>query len=104
MNLIDIFTWVVLLIMVAVVVGIFIFMGLWPGIVARRRHHPQADAITIGSWVTLLFGFVLWPVVLIWAYTRPADEASVASGELRQQIDALEARVAQLESDPGGAQ
>jgi hypothetical protein len=24
--------------------------------------------VTVAGWVTLVFGFVLWPVVLIWAY------------------------------------
>jgi hypothetical protein len=24
--------------------------------------------VTVGGWVTLFLGFVLWPLVVIWAY------------------------------------
>jgi hypothetical protein len=33
-----------------------------------RGGHPQVQAVTVAGWVTLLFGFALWPVALIWAY------------------------------------
>jgi hypothetical protein len=36
--------------------------------VARKRGHPWAEAVSIGGWVTLIFGFVFWPLVMIWAY------------------------------------
>ena len=38
------------------------------GRIARRRGHPWADAVAIGSWSTLVFGFVFWPLILVWAY------------------------------------
>jgi hypothetical protein len=110
MSFIDLFTWFVLLIIVATVVGVFVFMGLWPGKVAHERNHPQAKAIQIGSWVALIMGVAFWPVVLVWAYTRPPNiqVAGSATGEetedLSQKIAALETRLAQLESGRGGAQ
>ena len=39
-----------------------------PGMIARKRNHPWAEAVSVGSWVTLIFGFVFWPLVMIWAY------------------------------------
>jgi hypothetical protein len=39
-----------------------------PGRIARKRGHPWAEAVSVGSWATLVFGFVFWPLVLIWAY------------------------------------
>jgi hypothetical protein len=110
MSFIDIFTWFVLLIMVATVVGVFVLMGIWPGKVAHERNHPQAKAIQIGSWAALIMGAVFWPVVLVWAYTRPPNiqVAGSATGEetdgLSQKIAALETRLAQLEARQGGAQ
>ncbi len=71
------------------------FMGLWPGKVASQNNHPQAEAIQIGSWVALLMGFALWPVVLVWAYTKPTN---VNTAELREKIVALETRLSELES------
>jgi hypothetical protein len=80
MSFIDIFSWIVLLILVATGVGTFAFMGLWPGMVAKKRNHPQAEAIQVGSWATLILGFALWPVILIWAYTKPPVIAGLQAG------------------------
>jgi hypothetical protein len=64
----DIFAWVVLVILIASIIAVFCVMGALPGHIARRRNHPQAQAVTVAGWVTLIFGFALWPVALIWAY------------------------------------
>jgi hypothetical protein len=68
MTSLDIFAWIVLLILLACVIGVVCVMGWLPGHVAKGRGHPQAEAVTVAGWVTLLFGFVLWPLALIWAY------------------------------------
>jgi uncharacterized BrkB/YihY/UPF0761 family membrane protein len=68
MTFIDIFAWIVLLVLIATSVAIFVALGMMPGRIARRRGHPWAEAVTVGSWATLIFGFVFWPLVLIWAY------------------------------------
>jgi hypothetical protein len=68
MNAIDIFAWIVLIVLVATLVAVFVALGMMPGRIARRRGHPWAEAVSVGSWATLIFGFVFWPLVLIWAY------------------------------------
>jgi uncharacterized BrkB/YihY/UPF0761 family membrane protein len=68
MSFIDIFAWIVLLVLVATLVAVFIALGMMPGRIARKRAHPWAQAVTVGGWATLIFGFVFWPLVLIWAY------------------------------------
>lgn len=80
MSGLDIFAWIVLVVLVASTVFVIVFMALWPGMVAKRRNHPWAEAVAIGGWVTLFLGFVLWPVVLIWAYVDvPANPARHSS-------------------------
>lgn len=69
--MIDIFAWIVFITMVASLVFIFAWLGILPGKVARKRNHPYIDAITVGSWVTIIGGGVLWPFILIWAYATP---------------------------------
>ncbi|MBA4222140.1 MAG: hypothetical protein C0458_15545 [Methylobacterium sp.] len=64
----DIFAWIVLVVLIVSTVIVIAFMGSLPGVIARKRNHPWAEAVTVGGWVTLFLGFVLWPVVLIWAY------------------------------------
>src|SRR6185503_12295741 len=66
--MIDIFAWIVLLILVASGIAIFFIAGSLPGHIAKSRGHPWAQAVTVAGWVTLICGFALWPVALIWAY------------------------------------
>ena len=73
MGFFDIFAWIVMAILVASGVGIVLLMGMWPGRVAHARKHPQAEAIAVGGWLTLFLGFVFWPLVVIWAYTKPQN-------------------------------
>ena len=68
MSLIDIFAWIVLLVLVATLVAVFVALGMMPGRIARKRGHPWPEAVAVGSWATLIFGFVFWPLVLICAY------------------------------------
>jgi hypothetical protein len=64
----DIFAWIVLIILIVVFIGVFCLMGALPGRIAKSRGHPWADAVRVAGWITLIFGFALWPVALIWAY------------------------------------
>jgi hypothetical protein len=68
MSGLDIFAWIVLVVLLASTVFVVVFMAMLPGMIAKRRNHPWAQAVAVGGWVTLFLGFVLWPVVLIWAY------------------------------------
>ena len=54
--------------LVCCTVAVVIFMAMLPGMIARSRNHPYAQAVSVAGWVTLFFGFVLWPVAVIWAY------------------------------------
>ena len=64
----DIFAWIVLIILIASAVAVFCIAGWLPGHIAKTRNHPWAQAVTVAGWITLIFGFALWPVALIWAY------------------------------------
>ena len=66
--MIDIFAWIVLTVLIASTVAVIVFLAMLPGMIARKRGHPWAQAVTVAGWVTLFLGFALWPLVLIWAY------------------------------------
>jgi hypothetical protein len=66
--MIDIFAWIVLVILAVSAVAMVCIAGSLPGHIARGRNHPWAHAVAVAGWVTLICGFALWPVVLIWAY------------------------------------
>lgn len=84
MSTLDIFAWIVLVVLLASTAFVVIFMAMLPGMIAKRRNHPWAEAVTVGGWVTLFLGFVLWPVVLIWAFVDmpPAAHARSAEAEV----------------------
>jgi hypothetical protein len=68
MPTLDLFAWIVLAILVVSAVAMIFIAGSLPGHIARTRGHPWAQAVHIAGWVTLIFGFALWPLALIWAY------------------------------------
>ena len=110
MSGLDIFSLIVLLVLAATILGVFVFLGLLPGKVARQRNHPQVAAITIGVWVALIAGGILWPLVLVWAYMQPSSAGSTAMGSenenLTKRLQELEQRLAVLEAqdaNEGGA-
>lgn len=69
MTGLDYAAWFVLLLLAVIAIAVVFFIGNLPGSVAKKRHHPNVDAIVMGSWATLIFGVVLWPLVLMWAYS-----------------------------------
>ncbi|MFC5755645.1 DUF3302 domain-containing protein [Rhizobium sp. GCM10022189] len=68
MSVLDMFAWIVLVVLVLSTVAVVVFLAMLPGMIATQRHHPWAQAIAVAGWITLFLGFALWPIVLIWAY------------------------------------
>ena len=81
MSCLDIFAWIVLIILAACIVAVFCIAGWLPGHIAKSRGHTCAEAVTVAGWVTLICGFALWPIALIWAYV---DVPARRSGEHSQ--------------------
>jgi len=71
MTVLDIFALIVLMVLVAAAVGAWVILGMTPGKIARRRHHPQADAINACGWWGVVTLGILLPLAFIWAYTNP---------------------------------
>lgn len=70
--MLDIFALIVLAVLIGSVVAAWIILGMLPGRIARSRHHPQADAITVCGWWGVLTMGILTPLAFVWAYTKPA--------------------------------
>lgn len=91
MTGLDIFTFVVMLVLL-VAAGVFIkILGALPGKIARSRAHPQAEAINVCGWLGILTLGLAWPVALIWAYTR-----SPSAPQETKNTRALEQTIAEL--------
>jgi len=67
----NVISWGVLFIVPTVVVSLFWFVHILPEKIARKRQHPQEKAIQCLCLLSLVFGGLLWPIALLWAYTKP---------------------------------
>lgn len=76
----DIAAFVVMALLAAIAIGVFVFLGGWPGRVARANHHPYTEAISIGGWLFLIVGGVGWVVMMVWAYAIPQVSIETQSG------------------------
>ncbi|NLP60110.1 DUF3302 domain-containing protein [Paraburkholderia sacchari] len=67
----DLISWVVLA--VVPVAGIYVFwmLHVLPEKVARKKQHPQKEAIHALCLLSLFFGGLLWPLAWLWAHTKP---------------------------------
>lgn len=123
----DVVVWVVVILVPIVGISVFWFLHIWPERVAEEKHHPQAAAIQALCLMSLVFGGLLWPLAMLWAYMKPmefrlareedghpgpletgkrtpvgaarADEAEVTL--LRQQVTTLQRRVDALNAPTG---
>lgn len=92
----DIFALIVIGVLVAAVIWLVVLIGPIPGKVARRRGHPQADAIGVLGWIGIITLGPVWLVALVWAYAKP-----IGSAGLSDRVAALEDELRQLKDAQG---
>lgn len=67
----NIVSWVVLIVLPVGLIAAFWYVHILPDTIAKRREHPQRDAIHALCILSLFVGGLLWPIAYLWAYTRP---------------------------------
>ena len=67
---------------VAVFILLFVAITIFYGIIAihdiryeiaKKRNHPQQDALHVAGWVSLLTLHLLWPLLWIWTMLYRED-------------------------------
>ena len=96
--ILDIFALVIFAVLIAVVIWLVVLLGPIPGNIASKRGHPQADAIKALGWIGVITLGLAWPIALVWAYTRSAEQHAT---HLSERVVVLEAELASLKA-PGG--
>ena len=98
--MLDAFALLVLFVLVATAIWLFVIIGRIPGRIAREAAHPQAEAINLLGWFGLAAGGLGWVVALVWSKTDPrASQRALAA-----RVEALEARLAELDRAGGDGQ
>jgi NADH:ubiquinone oxidoreductase subunit 6 (subunit J) len=81
-SVLDIFAWVVLVVLIGTVIAIFVFLAMLPGRIARQRSHPQSEAVNVAGWLGAIALGAFWPLALVWAfYVSPGQELPKAEDE-----------------------
>lgn len=104
---------------VALVLLIFVALVLFYGIIAIhdipyeiavKRNHPHQDVLHVAGWVSLFTLHAIWPFLWIWAMMYREDrgwgidtsgDGSNSGGNLGERLEAIEARLAELETGKG---
>ena len=98
---------------------IFVALVLFYGIIAIhdipyeiavKRNHPHQDVLHVAGWVSLFTLHAIWPFLWIWATLYREDRGwgihtsggnSRENEHLSARLDALEARLTELETGGG---
>ncbi len=100
---------------VALVIMIIVVLVMFYGIIAIhdipyeisvKRNHPHQDVIHVAGWVSMFTLHALWPFLWIWAMLYREDrgwgmETAGADDTLGDRLEAIEARLAELETVEG---
>ena len=71
----KIFALVILLVLLCTLLAALFILARLPGQIARGRDHPNADAVAVAGWCSLLLPIPLWPLAMVWAYYKPTGAA-----------------------------
>jgi len=101
MGALDIFALLVIILLIAVVIWLVVLLGSLPGNIARKRNHPQAEAISALGWIGIITMGLSWFVAIAWAYYKPAS-GSGSDGALEARVEDLENQLQQMKA--GGSE
>lgn len=88
----------ILLIGLMLVFYTFIYIHDIPYEQAKKRNHPQAEAIHVACWLSLFTLHAIWPIVFLWAVAKPRPlSVAIESGGLPGHEGATLDRIKQLE-------
>ena len=100
MDFLDIFALIVIAILLAVVIWLVVLLGSMPGNIAKKRGHPQTEAIQALGWIGIITLGISWFIAIVWAYTNPTGKGPTDLA-LDARIKALEGQLEQLQRGEG---
>src|SRR5215471_16586782 len=75
----------------------FVYIHDLPYHLAKKRNHPQTEAIHAACWLSLFTLHAIWPIVFIWAISRQGP-VEVTMGKGHPPTDDLAKRLLELET------
>jgi hypothetical protein len=81
-TFLDYLSLVILIAGLTLVFYAFIYIHDLPYKIAKKRHHPHAEAIHVACWLSLLTLHALWPFIYIWSVMHAKTEEDAARGKV----------------------
>ncbi len=87
----------------------FVYIHDIPYMIAKRRNHPQVEAIHVACWLSLFTIHALWPLVFLWAVSKSnpikvsVPDTQELEERLLERIAAMESRLNQIEGSRNSA-
>ena len=100
MDFLDIFALIVIAILLAAGIWLVVLLGSMPGNIAKKRGHPQTEAIQVLGWIGIITLGISWFIAFVWAYTNPAGN-SPTDLDLDARIKTIEGQLEQMQSGEG---
>lgn len=119
----EVVSWLALVVAPITLISLFWLVHILPEKIAEKRKHPQAKAIQMLCLLSLAFGGLLWPIALLWAYSKPVlykmaygteavqhepsgqekAQSDISPSELAtiEELESLRSKVATLEAQLG---
>ena len=104
---------VILLVGLTLVFYGFIYVHDIPYSIAKKRNHPQKEAIHVACWLSLFTLHAIWPIVFIWAVAKTGDPIAVrvvdggfgTNDDVMKRLTSLEDEIRRLRTgSPVGAE
>jgi len=85
-TFLDYLSLIILIAGLTLVFYAFIYIHDLPYKIAKKRHHPQKEAIHVACWLSLFTLHALWPFVYIWAVMHPKHDEEAATAEALRHV------------------
>ena len=113
MDVLEVVSLAILAILVAGVLFLILVVTAIPGVIAKKRRSPWAEAINVGGWIGVLLP-PIWMLALIAAFVRPAvgegaqiaishdetTELAATIAKISERVTALQHKIRALNSGP----
>jgi uncharacterized membrane protein len=111
MGVLDVVSLAILAILLVGVLFLILIVAAIPGVLAKKRHSPWAEAINVAGWVGVLLP-PIWMLALIAAFVRPqtgegaqiaisqeeTTERAIAIANISQRLTTLQNNIHALSS------
>lgn len=105
MGVLDIVSFLILAILIVGALSLILIVAAIPGVLAKKRRSPWAEAINVAGWIGVLLP-PIWMLALIAAFVRPpvGEGAQIAisqdeTTELAMTIANISERLAILQNN-----